>query len=316
MLPIPLRTIVSEVEIQDRIVKNFKQYRTVNHMAFYLGDGADYYYNVSTDHYSYPKITTLLKSVFTEKKGAKIAVVSLACGNCNIDNTVLEPLQAAGYPFSFFGVDSSMAMLYKAGEVLNNAAFNARLICADVGAFNFKKELDRIMGAYDIVIYLFFGNTAGNLNQNYMIRMLNTILRPGDYVLLDVVGFEQITPKIKDKLEERYTGYLNDPADIRFLLYPLNRLGIPDRCGELVLDTKKDITTQAKVFKFGFISNQAIQFTLEGEEISITPNEYIDLLDILVYNLPILTTFLEEKGFMLKEKIVGDHVNQLLFKKQ
>ena len=320
MLPTPLRTIVSEVEIQNSIVKNFKQYRTINQIAFYLGDGAGYYYDSdrlsAANLYNYPKITRLLGNVLAEKKGAKIAVVSLACGNCKTDKTILQPLQVAGYPFSFFGVDSSMAMLYKAGEVLNDVTFKARLICADVGAFNFKKELDRIMGEYDVVIYMFFGNIVGNLNQNYMTRMLNTILRPGDYVLLDVAGFKTITPPIREKLLERYTGYLHNPFETRFFLHPLKSLGVPDNCGELVLDTQKDSVTQAEVFKFSFKVKNSLRSVLEGEEIGLSHDEYIELYDILIYNLDKLTAFLEGKDFTLKDQVTLDFKTQLLFKKQ
>ena len=314
-----IQTINSEIEIRDNIVKNFKQYRTLTQPAFYLGDGAGYYYDSnrlsSGDQYNYPKITTLLGNVLAEKKGAKIALVSLACGNCKTDKTILQPLQAAGYSFSFFGVDTSMAMLYKACEVLNDVTFNARLICADVGAFTFKKELNRLMGEYDVVIYMFFGNIVGNLNQNYMTQMLNTMLRPGDYVLLDVAGFKTIPPPIREKLLERYTGYLHNPVEVRFLLYPLTHWGVPDTCGALVLDTQKDPVTRAEVFKFGFKVKNALRFVLEGEEVGLNRNDYIELYDILIYNLDELTAFLEGKNFTLKAQVSGDFINQLLFKR-
>ena len=325
MLPIPLRTIVSEVEIQNSIVKNFKQYRTLNQTAPYVGAGAEYYYDpdmkFSGESYDYPKITTLLESVFTEKKGAKIAVVSLACGNCKKDRRVLEPLQAAGYPFSFFGVDSSMAMLYKAGEVLNDVTFKARLICADVGAFNFKKELDRIMGEYDVVIYMFFGNTfigniLGNLNQTYMTDLLNNILRPGDYMLLDLVGFKTLTPTIREKLLERYTGYLTRAPEIKFFLNPLKFLGVSENFGELTLKMAKDDTTQAHIFIFGFKIHTPFRFTLEGDELIVNSNECINLYYIWAYDLYKLTEFLASRNFKLKEQRVGEFVSQLLFKRQ
>lgn len=318
---IRLRTINSEVEIWKSIIKNFKQYRTVNQTAFYLGAGADYYYDdpgieFSRQSYDCTGIAQLLKNILAKKKDLKVAIVSLACGSCKIDRIIMEYLQEAGYDVQFFGVDSSMAMLRKANNVLNNATFKSHLICANIGAFNFKKELDKIIGDYDFGIYLFFGNIIGNLNQNYMIGTLRNILRPGEYMLLDVVGFETITPQIQDKMLERYTGYLYSPPEIKFFSYPLEAFGVPEDCGKLTLKTRKDHITGAEVFNLGFQVKNAIRFTLERDEISLSRNEYIDLHDILVYDLNKLTELLEGKDFKLKNKLAGDHVNQLLLQRQ
>lgn len=317
---IRIKTINSEVEIREDIVRTFKQYRVVDQKAFYLGAGSDIYYHPdrvsSGNKYDYFKIAQLIAKVLTQNKEAKVAIVGLACGNCEKDRIVLEHVQEAGYDVPFFGVDSSMAMLHKANSVLSDAPFEAHLICADVGAFHFKRELDRILGEYDLSLYLFFGNTVGNLNQNYIARMLSNILRPGDYILLDVVGFETITPQIEDKLLRRYTGYLSNPEEASFFLYPLKSLGVPEGCGKLTLKVTKDDTHQARVFTFGFEITTSANFNLEGEEINLSPNDYIDLHLILSYDLNALTVFLEKKKFALKDQLVGEFMNQLLLQRQ
>lgn len=325
---VTLRTINSEVEIWKSVIKNFKQYRTVNQTAFYLGAGADRYYHPKVDtclkfskDFDYPAIARLLHDILAKTKGLKVTIVSLACGSCEKDKSVLEYLHELGYDISFFGVDSSMAMLKKASKVLHGITFNAQLICADIGAFHFKKELDRIIGEYDVAIYLFFGNTfigniLGNLNQNYMTGILNNIIRPGDYMLLDIVGFKATTPHIQDKLLERYTGYLDNPAEVDFFLGPLKYFGVPEDCGELTLDIRKDPVTQALMPSYGFEVHTSIDFNLDGEEISLSPNEYINLFYILVYDLNELRKFLKTKKFKLKDQRIGDFANQILLQRQ
>ncbi len=314
-----IRTINSEADIWESIVKNFKHYRTINQTAFYLNEGASHYYDPKRrfprENYDCLGIAKMLANIFTEKKGLKVALVSLACGNCGKDKVILEHLQNMGHSVPFFGVDSSMAMLYKANGILCETAFQHQLVCADIGAFDFRKRLDRMIGEYDLTIYLFLGNILGNLNQNYMSRILKNILRPGDYMLLDVAGFQHITPQVEDRMLERYTGYLSTPAEARFLMQPLKALGISEGCGQLTLKVTNDAAHQAKVYMFGFRVYTPDSVNLEEEIIDLSTNERIDLLHILVYNLNTLAEFLEKRGFEFKDQVVGEFMNQLLFQR-
>ena len=322
---IRIKTIDSEAAIRKSIVKNFKHYRTVNQTAFYLGEGSDHCYDpdvqFSRRKYNYTEIAQTLNSVLAETKALKVAIVSLACGNCSKDKEVLEQIQKAGHTFSFIGVDSSMDMLYKADTVLREATFSAQLVCADIGAFDFKQELERIIGAYDLTIYLFFGNTfigniLGNLNQNYMMGLLNTIVRPGDYMLIDAASFETITPEIEDKILERYTGYLDNLDEVAFFLVHLKTLGVTEDCGKLTLKITKDSATQGQKVTFKFVLHNPMTLTLDKEEITLSPDECIDLFYIVIYDLHKLTSFLEKKNYTLTGQIPGDFYNQLLFQKQ
>lgn len=317
---IRIKTINSEVEIWKSIVTNFKQYRAIDQKAFYLGAGAALYYHpdkkFTGESYDYSTIARLIARLLTQNKGAKVAVVSLGCGNCEKDKIILEQVQAMGHNVRFFGVDSSIAMLHKANRVLSDVTFEAHLICADVGAFHFKRELDRIIGAYDLGLYLFFGNTFGNLNQSYIAEALKKSLRPGDYMLLDIIGFEHITPQIKGMLLERYEGFLKNPPDTEFYLHPLKAFGIPVDCGRLSLDVTKHNASQAQVFTFGFKITTLTDFSLEEDELTLSPNEYIQLGDILIYDLKELIKFLETKKFALKDQLIGDFMNQLLLQRQ
>ena len=318
---VQISTIHSEVEIYKSIVKKFKQERVTDQTAFYLNERADIYYNpdkkFAGEQYDYSKITRLLENILAKKKGSKVVIVSLGCGNCEKDKIVLEHLQERGYNnIRFFGVDSSMAMIQKACNVLNNTPFEAHLICADFGALGFKKELDNIIGNYDIGIYLFFGNTFGNLHQGYIADVLKSILSTGDYLLLDIIGFKTITTTIQAKLFQRYLQYNENPADVKFHSGPIKALGVPEDCGKLTLEVTTDPATQARVFKFGFKVHTLTTLNLEEEEVNLSSNGRIHLIHILVYDLHKLTKFLEERSFKLKEQVTGKFLNQLLLQKQ
>lgn len=322
-----IKTIHSELEIQKEIIKELKKNRVIDQTAFYLDNGTTRYYdpnrtNMSTLHsggkYDYAKIAQLLHGVITKSsgRGTKVAIVSLGCGSCQVDKEILQHLQKMGSDFSFFGVDSSMSMLYKAGSVLNDVTFKVSLICANLGTLSFRTELDSVIGDHDIYIYLFFGNTFGNLNQGYITDILKGILNPGDHLLLDIVGFETVTTQIQAKLFQRYKGYLDNPADADFYLGPLENFGVPVDHGRLVLKITEDSATQAQVFAFGFKVQTPLNFTLEGEEVGLSPNEYVDLYHVFIYDLSKLNKFLEIKKFKLEDQIIGDFHNQLLLQRQ
>ncbi len=318
---IQIKTINSQSQIQQDIIKTFKRNRVIDQMACYLGAGTDRYLNpirasASGNKYNYPRIAKLLEDALSQKKDAKVAIVSLGCGSCEKDKIILEDLKKSGHDFSFFGIDSSMNMLYRASDVLNDATFEAHLICADFGASDFKKDLDKIIGKYDVGIYLFLGNTLGNLNQSYIADVLKNTLRTGDCLMIDISGFETITTSIQSKLFQQYKGYLHNPDDAAFCLGPLEDLGIPIDSGKLVLKTEEDDVTRAQVFTFGFKVNTSINFNLGGEESNLSPNEYIDLHHVLVYDLRELIKFLETKKFKIKDQLIGDFRNQLLLQKQ
>lgn len=318
---IQVRPINSEMEIQKDVVKNFKRRRTVNQTAFYLDSGADHYYNpdkkFSGEQYDYHKITQLLENILVKKKSEKIVIVSLGCGSCEKDKIVLEHLQEKGYNnIRFFGVDSSIAMIQKATSVLDEATFDANLICADFGVAGFKEGLNKIIGHYDIGIYLFFGNTFGNLNQSYIADVLRNILHEGDYLLLDIIGFEEITTTIQASLFQRYLGYLDNPADVKFSLSPFDTFGIPKDCGKLTLQVTTDAVTQARVYLFGFKVETSTDFNIEREAFNLAPNEEVSLHFIMIYDLNELNKFLKTKKFEVKEKIIGKFLNQLLLEKK
>ncbi len=316
---IELKIIHSEVEIQNDIVKNLKQHRVINQTALYLGDGVDLYYNpdaILSKHYDYHKVAQLLEDVLAKRKNEKIAIVSLGCGSCQTDKGMLERLQEKGaHNIVFFGVDSSMAMIQKAKEVLRDVTFEAHLICADFGAENFREQLKKITGNYDLGIYLLFGGTFSNLNQGYISDVLHNTLNTGDYMLLDIAGFDTMTTDILSKLFERYVKYLENPDEADFFLGPLKGFGVPKSAGRLILDIAKDDATQAQVFKFRFKIVSPTVFEL-GESVILSPNECVDLCKILIYDLGELKKFLDIKQFKLKDQNLGDFHHQLLFQKQ
>lgn len=316
---IDIRTINSEVDIQEECTKNFKKKRIIDQTALYLGTCANNYYNPNTAfsaQYDYPRLIQLLTNTLSEKKDLSVAIISLGCGSCEKEKPILDHLKKVGYNISFFGVDSSMAMIKKAARVLNNATFEPHLICADFGGLNFKKELNKIIGDYSVKMYMFFGNTFGNLNQSYVTDVLKNIMRTGDYLLLDIVGVEAVTPLMRSKLFERYVKFIEHPPEKRFFFGPAKALGIPEDCGEMALEVNTDHTTQALIFRFKFKINRSVKFNIEQEEVNLSTNEYIHLCDILVYDINELIKFLKKRSFKLEEQILGYPWNQLLLQRQ
>lgn len=318
---IQIKNFISDVAVRQTISEGLEVDGVINQMAFYLGKGADLYYDPlkagSAEKYDYFKIAQLLEKVLADKKGLKVAVVSLGCGNCEKDKIILEHLQEMGYNVAYFGVDSSITMLNKAKErVLKDITFEAHLICANFGAFNFKKELNNLLKDYEVKIYLFMGSTLSNLRQTYIANKLKSILHTGDYLLLDIGGFETITSLVQARLFQRYRGYLTSPPEVDFFLAPLKALGVPRDCGRLILKVDKDSATQAQVFIFGLKISTEKDYYFEDEEITLSPNEYIRLYHILIYDLKELVKFLETKKFTLKDQVIGDFMNQLLLERR
>lgn len=318
-----IKTINSEVDIRQNIAENFKQHRTLKQSALYLDDGADYYYNpdkkFSGERYDYFKITQMLESIITkDKEGARTAIISLGCGSCEKDKILIEKLQESGHNISFFGVDTSMSMIQKAYNVLKDVTFEATLICADFSLGGFREQLDSIVGEYETGIYLFLGNTFGNIDQSYIADILKNVLHIGDHLLLDVIGFETITPYIQTKLFQRYQSYLDNPADIEFSLYPLKFFGIQTdgKRERLTLEVSKDSASQARVFIFGFFAGTSVDFNVKNEVFNLTPTEHVKLRVIMIYDLQELEKFLDIKNFKLKAKIVGNFLNQFLLERQ
>ncbi len=319
-----IKTIQSETELRKIIVKKFTQERVTDQTAFYLNEGAELYYNptkkTSGANYDYPKIAQMLKNILNQQKGGKAAIISLGCGNCGTDKVILEHLQELGYDIPLFGVDSSMDMLYKAKENLSNTAFETHLICGHFGTLELKEYLDETLEAYDLKIFLFLGNTFGNLHQGHIAEVLEDLLDPGDHLLLDVAGVETMTTVKQAQLFERYLQYIDNQAENQFFLQPIKTMGVTEECGRLTLETAMDNATQAIAFKFGFRVHTLTRFNLDKRGVTLGSNEHVSLYRILIYDLQELVKFLEEREFVFQEQLLGNVnnqlVNQLIFKRQ
>ncbi len=315
-----IKTIHSETELWKAVIEKFEQHRIIDQTAFYLDKGVDLYYSpdkkTSSINYDYPKMAQMLKNIFTQQNVGKAAIVSLGCGDCEKDKMVLKHLQEIGCDVTFFGIDASMEMLHKAKNTFSNTNFNANLICGSFGAPGFKEDLEKIIGEYDLKVFLFFGGTFCNLHQGYIADTLNRILNIGDYLLLDVAGVETMTTVKQAQLFEKYLRYNEASIEMAFHLAPIKTLGIPEESGRLTLETTTDDATQAIAFNFGFRMHTLTTLNLDSGEMTLSPNEHIKLVHILVYDLQKLAEFLEIRNFMFKERIPGDFHNQLLFQKQ
>lgn len=319
-MAIPIQTISSETAIWRNMTQNFRKYRVLDYIAFYLGTGADYYNHpdnlFSPQGYDYPKIAQLIADILPKNTAAKTAIVSLGCGSCENDRRILEHLQALGHTMPFVGVDASMAMLHKAQKALEGVTFDTRLLFADFSTEDFEKELNNIVDQYDLRIYLFMGNTLSNFHQSYITNKLSNMLHTGDYLLLDVAGCSEMPFQIHDKVHGRHTDSPANSPEKEFLLHPLKVFGVPEHCGKITLTETDYEAAGAQEVTFGFRVHTSCGFNLEGMEINLYPNDLVELHHVLTYNLTKLARYLEEKNLIVKEKVGGECMNQLLLEKQ
>lgn len=312
----------SEVDIREKIHEGFKKLRIIDQPAFYLNEGANLYYNPKKTSskkfsYDYSTISKSLKNIFKEKNES-VAIVSLGCGNSFKEVQILNKLYEEGYNFSYLGVDSSMSMLSLADQRLNNLPYSSQLVCADFGSKNFRQEIEKLIGSsFDKKIFLLLGHTLGNINLGYVSDMLNNLTKTGDYLLIEIMGFPELTEEIKTSLFERYVSYLELENEIEFLLYPLRKKGLDcDKIGELQLEMLSVPSINSLIYQFLFTIKKDSQLKINQEVISFTEGESIELLDIYVYNTKELIQFFNKKGFEHVSTSRHESFSNILFRKK
>ncbi len=295
--------------------------RTLEQKFLYMqGWAANYYDVVNTDkvYYSaYPYdlfVDFGTKYIFSKDK--KMAIISLWCGNSDIESFIFEHMNHNSYHIDYYGVDSSKNMLELSIERMHNIEHvNKNFICADFSTNEFRRELTQLTMNDDIKIFTFFSNTFWNINPNNIIDILYNLLKPGEKIWLDVRLRSGKTTKDNLKDFEKYYAYLSNNEMTKLFLNPIEKFNITGESWEFSLKTNNIEHLEAINYQYSFVFNKKISFTIKNETTTILPWEELQIVNIYTYDANGLIKFFEGHNFKLIQSLINDSRWQFLFEK-
>lgn len=119
----------------------------------------------------------------------RIALSSLGPGDGSVDELILAGLEARCRVASYCGLDFSFDLLRRAVHRIGNnrglgTGFPIRAVCGD---FTDLAGLGRLHnGEADVQVFALTGFTLGNYGEARLLRDIAHLMRPGDYLFLDV----------------------------------------------------------------------------------------------------------------------------------
>ena len=313
-----VKTVTSEVEVKEQFIRMLREKKQANQNALYLDEGAELYYSVPTtgsrahavalfdNHYPFLKKNLL-------KKGKRIALISVGCGNADPEKEPLERMKADGYDVTYFAVDCSLAALELAREKIKHIDIPKHFLCADFGSRRFRDEIAELTKDHDIRVYAFFSATIGNLEPDYVADVVTDLMQKGDYLWVDVSVRMGTTPLDDRKLYERYRDY-NEMKEWRdFMFRPLEDLGIPADSGEFITEMSTKEELNALQFTFKFHATKKVKVTYRNQRITLLPGHEIALFNIITFDPEGLINFFVERDFTFVDSDVKP-LGQFLFK--
>ena len=294
--------------------------RTLEQKFLYMNTWAGTYYDIvkvdNIYHERYPRtlfIDFATKNVFSKDK--KIAIISLWCGNSEIEASIFEHLKEP-FKIDYYGVDSSKNMLNLSIQRMKSITnVEKHFICADFSTNEFRRELTQLTVKSQERIFTFFSNTFGNIEPNNIIDILYNLLKPGEKIRLDVRLRSGKTTKDDLKDFEKYHWYLHNPETLSFFYNPIEAIKIDKKNWFFGLSTKKVEHINAIKYQYNFILNKKISVMIKNETITILPWEGIKILNIYTYDPDGLINFFEGHNFKLIKKLIQDERWQFLFEK-
>jgi hypothetical protein len=303
-------------------VQEFLRTKRVPQNLFYVVDGANSFYSYRDEDLA--KINWRDEYRFFERQSfwsedQTIAFVSLGCGYAGPEKPLLHTMNDDGYEVDYVGVDSSHAMLELAAENLADHGFDQTFVLGDFGRQGFRDELWGLVSDYDVRIFAMMGGTLGNFDQMWIADMLQDLLRPGDYLYLDVVPLYS-SEKENSRLRSRFAEV---PKNLgRFFDDLLKQLGLSRSEGQIIADESCDDDLNSMCYTFYFEATDSLAFSCAGEDAVLEPGERVELLSIRAYDVPSLKAFFGDRGFDFVDTFVPDvgdlgHLWQrLLFQKE
>lgn len=315
-----IKTITSEAELNDRFFEIFRQFHVVPMMMEYLGEGAKMFYGFY-GHMKPHNFETrgrrhwdFFQKHFTNS-GEKIAFVSLGCGNAASEKYLLQEAKRQGYHLDYFGVDSSMAMLEMAKNILEDVDMEKQLLCADFGTRRFVEEIQDLTKDYDARIFVFFEGTIGTVEQDYLADAMADMMQAGDYLWADVVVRAGMEAKDDRFLFDRYKSYVEDETNNDLDFLPLRNMGLDKRAGRFYLQMMKEDGLGALRFNFMFEVKELAKINYKGQRATLMPGTNVLLYTIRSYAPQGLTEFLAARDFAAVGQYIGEGRGQFLFRK-
>lgn len=296
-----------------------RKQKEVAQNALYLDKGIDLYCALPVTSAGSDRISLLKrhydflnKNVLAKKK--RVALVSMGCGDASSEKETLQRVSATEHDVTYFGVDSSLAALELARDELNDIKIDKEFLCADFGNRRFQEEILELTEDYDVRIYAFYGRTIGNLELDFLADIVADIMRPGDYLWVDV-DIRRGGLALDDReLYERYRDYHEIVAQRDFRFYPLCELGVPLDSGDFIVEmsTKEDINALHLKSKFHF--NRDVKIRYRNQRVTCLAGSEVLLLTVTVFDPDGLVHFFEARDFKLKAKDVEGSSGHFLFK--
>lgn len=296
---------ISDLDLDIELLTDIKN-RAIEQKQLYLENGANKYYNSTANKiprphssigFSNDEYADFIYEHCLGNKQHKVAITSLACGNCSKEKRLIERMSNDAYDFIFMGMDSSKSMLQIAEETLHDTHGNIRLICSDFSSPSFRQEVSRLIKEYDQRIFFFLGSTIGNISLTNIADTLSNTLEKGDMLLLDVITRPDESQESDVKIFQKYASYLDIPELVTFYFNPLERIGVPFENGEMTLQMFKEESTGALRFEFGFLFKVKTRLNFREENITILPGENITINTIRVYDPNKFLSFFTEHDF-------------------
>ncbi len=317
-------SFISDEELKKELSKDIRE-RALKQKLFYINQqGADSYYDLCDSVYTKKGTFTLslnkgedyykfLKSNLNKEE--KIAIVSLGCGDAELEKETLKKIKKEGYKFKYIGVDISEAMLHKAAENLDDLDIEIQLVRIDITNDNFKDRIVELTKDYDKRVFAFLGSTLGNANQTDIADTLYNFLEEGDLLWLDVWIRNDLKKETEMKMFKRYMNRLSDQKALEFHFNPLKVLGVPIDAGKMGLKTDKEESVGSLLFTYYFKINKKTVIEVNGEKVHLLPSEEIDLISVRVYHPETFIDFFKNHDFGLIDYSKNKHLGQFLFKK-
>jgi len=311
--------LISDAALSDEFSYCLRN-RTLEQKFLYMQKWATNYYDVvNTDEVyygSYPyELFVDFGSKYIFSKTKKMAIISLWCGNSDIESFIFEHLKNK-YHIDYYWVDSSKNMLQLSIERMKNInSVSKNFICADFSTNEFRRELSQLTINNDLKIFTFFSNTFGNINPNNIIDILYNLLKSGEKIWLDVRLRSGKSTKDNLKDFEKYYAYISNDEMTNLFFNPIEGLNINKNYWEFALKTSNIEPLEAINYQYSFVFNKKISITIKNETTTILPWEELQIVTIYTYDADGLINFFEGHNFKLIHKLIQNSRGQFLFEK-
>ncbi len=292
-----------EQALEKDYLAEFRRTKVVPQNLFYTAQGAESFYTYRQSDLRkicwQDEVEFFAEQPFVTPE-RPLAFISLGCGNAGAEKMLLRAL-ATSYAVAYFGVDSSRAMLKLAQVTLADETFARHYILADFTHEQFRTKLQSHIASYDVHIYALIGGTFGNFEQHAIADALDQMLRPGEYLYIDVV------PKQAGKVDDLRGRFSRLPHNLpRFFEGLLEKLGLSPAAGHWVSEEIVENELDTLRYTFFFEPKETVTCHCFGGAMELSPGERIQLMTIRAYDPPSLKAFMAERGFVYVDTCIPD----------